>query len=77
MTKSQKLSIQIQELKKHLENGDSISLSLSKAGIHQRMHTELLKNPEYKAMIDKHKQTTTSPVDHYIRKMEAAKKSMC
>lgn len=76
MTKVAKFSRQILALKKYLEK-DSISLSLSKAGIHQRMHTELLKNPEYKAMIDKHKQTTTSPVDHYIRKMEAAKKSMC
>lgn len=77
MTKSAKLSRQILALKKYLECGDSISLSLSKAGIHQRMHTDYLKNPDYKAMIDKYKQATASPVDHYIRKMEAAKKFMC
>lgn len=66
----------VEILKKHLESGDSISLSLNKAGIKQMMHTEYLKNPTYKAIIDRHRQASISPVDHYIRKIEAAKKSM-
>lgn len=71
-----KFSRQILELKKHLEAGDSISLSLRKAGIHQRLHTDYLKNPDYKAMIEKYRQFQKSPTDILVDKINQYKKSL-
>jgi len=49
------LLFQISVLKRNLEKGWSIPVSMRKARIKQLQHTELLKIPEYKALIDSYK----------------------
>lgn len=70
------LTKRLEILTKYLAGGWSISYSLSKAGIDQREHTVLLKDPKYKAIIDMHRQTPKSPTEIYNLRMREAKKSM-
>jgi hypothetical protein len=50
------LKISLDQLVKNLNDGWSINASLSRAGINQHVHSALLKEPEYKKIIDKHRQ---------------------
>jgi len=76
MREKAKFCKQILELQKYLQAGDSISLSLRKAGIHQRLHTDYLKNPDYKAMIEKYRQFNKSATSILIDKQNQYKKSL-
>ena len=49
------LRVQIAVLNHNLKKGWSIPVSMKKARIKQAQHTELLKIPEYKALIDSYK----------------------
>jgi|GEM_PF-4440537 len=49
------LLFQISVLKRNLEKGWSIPVSMRKARINQGQHSELLKIPEYKALIESYK----------------------
>jgi len=63
-------------LKKYLDDGWSISYSLSKAGIDQREHTVLLKDTEYKALIDSRRQINKSPTEIYNQRLRDHKSSL-
>ena len=50
-----KYAHQIRELIRHLKSGWRINKSCRLAGISQKMHTELLRDPEYKSLIEQYK----------------------